>query len=255
MALKPAIRQSTRILRNSTQPGTTEQKILSRNNRPLEEGVKKRETKKSTTNNIKSKVPSKNANVQDKNYLSRNQIPSTSNNIYNNLTDNCVEQETIENTMNNDFKSKKQPCTPIILTKKLINPKDTIKKIKEWIKNTVHFRSVKDGISIITYSTSDYDSIISHLKEIDFEYYTFTHFANRQKKLVLKGISNTYELNEILEDLKLQSENVVSVSNIFRHIKNKETNEVRRTPSNKYLIYLNSSSDINAIIKNIVYVS
>lgn len=181
---------------------------------------------------------------------------SSSNNIYSNLT---IDADGPEEDDRLSDKFKKKPYTPIILTRKLNNLKDTIRKIKGWITNKIHFRSVNDGISIITYFKADYDTVIFKFKELGFEYYTFTPMEHRSKKLVIKGISPLYEISDILEDLKHQTDNinniqVLSISNINRHLKNKEDNSVNRTPSNKYLVYFSSDSDINYVTKNIIHV-
>lgn len=188
-------RKSTRIIEKSEK---SEISKLSDEKKLIEENtIRKRgrppNSQKSTENKNtqelefkKNKTRNDTKNTQD----SIQKILTTSNNIFENLTDDCVNHEIVQDNLNYDLRKKKQPYSPIILTKHLINPKETIKKIKNWTKNTVHFRSVKDDISIITYSKTDYDSIIKNLKEINFEFYTFTNIANRTKKLVLKGLSN-----------------------------------------------------------------
>lgn len=278
-------RQSSRIIVNSqklekTKPISQENSslkdtLVKKRGRPpapkkiIQDDVSKsnKDSINKTMNQHFSKIPTISKNVEDsinnsknqsKNILSVSEIQSTSNNIFNHLSDDCNEPEIIENP-SNDFRKKKQESyTPIIITKQLRNPKETIKKIKEWTENTVHFRSVKDGISIITYSKHDYDLFITKLKEIKFEFYTFTHLNDRPKKLVLKGMSQDYELEEILQDLKSQSENkkinVLSINIIYRHIKNKDTNTIKRVPSNKYLVNLSSDSDLNYITNNVKYV-
>lgn len=56
----------------------------------------------------------------------------------------------------------------------------------------------------------------------------------------------------------MQSENkkinVLSINYIYRHIKKKDTNEIRRVPSNKFLVYLSSDSDLNYIINNLNFI-
>lgn len=240
-------RKSSRILQNSEknqQSHEIHEKIVKKRGRPA---ISKKIILDDDESNLVSNLGVKNTGVHE--------IPTNSNNIYNHLTDDC--SENVEH-VSKDYRTKKKPCTPIILTKNLINPKDTIKKIKGWTENTVHFRSVKDGISIITYSKNDYDLIKLKLKEINFEFYTFTHFEDRPKKLVLKGMSQNYELEEILEDLKLQSENmnikILSINFIYRHLKKRDTNEIKRVPSNKYIVYFSSDSDLNYVINNLMFI-
>lgn len=207
---------------------------------------------------VTSSVPKSNRKNQNLR-LNIDSVPC-SNNIYDNLSNDADGPENFDHisTHTSLHKIKKKPYTPIILTRKLKSLKDTIKKIKGWSTNVIHFRSVNDGISIITYSKTDYDTVIFKFKQLEFEFYTFTPMDLRTKKLVIKGISPIYEISDILEDLNLQTDgkniNVLSISNLTRHLKNKENNTLHRTPSNKFLVYFSSDSDINYITNNIIHV-
>lgn len=244
-------RKSSRILQNSEKQGISKTNHLSQDIQKI--SVKKRGR---PGNSNKIILEDKETNLDSNNGATIVKVQETiSNNIFNHLTDECTGN--VDN-FTKEYRKKEKPCTPIILTKNLLNPKDTIKKIKGWTENTVHFRSVKDGISIITYSKKDYDLIKLKLKEINFEFYTFTHFEDRQKKLVLTGISQDYEIEEILNDLKLQSENkkinILSINYIYRHLKNKDSHEFKRVPSKKYLVYFSSDSDLNYVTNNMIFV-
>lgn len=134
---------------------------------------------------------------------------------------------------------------PIVLSKDIKNPKDTLKKIRKWAKN-MHFKVVRDQHAIITYNKEDYSNIKNKLDEVKLAYFTYTQKSEKTRRLVLKSLPSLYSLEEVQENLIAQSTAVVNVTVL------KTKNPSEKNPI--YLVSFTWEANVAEVKKSIRYV-
>lgn len=139
-----------------------------------------------------------------------------------------------------------KPCPPIIITQPLKNTKSFHETVKNWCTN-VRFRCVNDQQQILTYKSDDYKNVQTKLKSSGIHYITFTPPSEKQKRVVMKGISGDYEEKDVLEDLKTQSQDVLNVT----RMKSKRNGQL--TELNMFLVSLKPTASVAKFAKSVQF--
>lgn len=132
-----------------------------------------------------------------------------------------------------------------------INVKSTVQKIKSILKHE-HFKikNINKNMSYITTNNlKDYEAVKSVLKEDNKNYFTYTPKEIKPVSFMLKGIQNTYTLEDVedaLKNIKFDSEST-KFSKVFRFSTVKSRKEVRLL--NLYVVQFNPSSKVQDIVK------
>lgn len=142
--------------------------------------------------------------------------------------------------------SVEKPLPPIIITQQLKNVKGFHETAKQWGTN-VYFKCVKEQQHILTYKSDDYKSIQEKLKEARIHFVTFTPASEKPRRAVIKGISETYDEQDVLSDLKQQSSDVINVTKM----KTKRNGQL--TELNICLVSLKPASSIVKFAKQVQY--
>lgn len=160
----------------------------------------------------------------------------------NNRIINIDEDDNVE-SMDTSEKAKK-PFPPIVITSELKNVKSFHQKVKTW-GTKIYFRCPNDKQQIITYTQKDYEAVQQKLKEVGLHYITYTPATEKPKFAVLKGISGGYDENDVLDDLKQQSTEVVSV----KRMKSKRNGVL--TDLDMFLVSLKPNASIVQFAKSV----
>lgn len=180
-------------------------------------------------------------------------------NIYDSLPDDSDGSD-IENLKltNNQKKQKLIPYSQILLVHRLVNPKDTMKTIKSWVKGQIHFQVANEKRCILTYSKEDYEAVLKNLKDLKFEHFTYSPKELKPKKIVLTGLEAGYDKQEIEDDINDQLKGnkikILSLQNIFTLVRCKTNNNRSKRDINKFLINFPGKCDMSHIMKNVKYV-
>lgn len=136
---------------------------------------------------------------------------------------------------------------PLIITHELKNPRTFYEVVKKWAAK-VHFRIRNGRHELITYLKEDHDTIQKNLLEAQISFYTYTPKSEKPKRVVLKGLlAGVFTEDEILDDLKQQTADVIKVTQMKSKKKGAEA------PLNMYLVSFAPTASIGRITKSIQF--
>lgn len=188
-----------------------------------------------------NKLKSKKINTTS---VTTNNLPNTTNNNSTQQVKNNSSQQVNSNTVVNNEKNKKK-VPPInivdIETKQLIEFLEKGLKIKE-------FRYKK---SLFMNSLEDFLRVKAYLEKTKAKFFTFTPKGIKTKTYLLKGLDNTIDINEILEELcSFQEEDLefIKVSKFITKPKKNAEGNVPMLPI--YLVQITPDSNVHKL-KNI----
>lgn len=134
------------------------------------------------------------------------------------LTDNRTKQTNIDNTrtQNNNKpvgKTNIQKLPPLHIHNQ--NIKDTVQLVKGAKIDNFEIRRVNNNKhSLITNSIEDYEQIKNIFKEVNTNYFTFTPKDHKPKTIILKGLNEDEEVNEIKKSIENFNIKVLNVSQL-----------------------------------------
>lgn len=96
-------------------------------------------------------------------------------------------------------------------------------------------------------SMENYNRARQILNNVCTQYYTYTPKENKPKNILLKGLSNEEDTNEILEELKTYESDELKPISCVQFASN--TSKINKTKLAIYLIQITAESNINALHK------
>lgn len=165
------------------------------------------------------------------------------NNQFSPLKDDDEGNVIIADTPKMGKKTVPENLPPIILHTVLTNPKDTFKKVQEWAKFPVYFKKMNDVRHVYATNKNDFNTIKQNFNDLDFKYQTFKPKDEIPKKLILKGLDGLFSPEEILDDLKKQTDSVIQVKQLTK----------LDIPIDVYLVYFKFETRLSTIMKTLKY--
>lgn len=200
-------------------------------------------------------VPSTSKSTKRKRYKKDKYITTVSNRFAA-LTDNDSDSENDnasenDNTSDTDIteettqhgKTKSQLPPPIVVYTYLQNHMESIKKIKEQLKDEISIKYRGNRIIMQTKIKEDYVTLKKIIQDAQFDFHTYTPRDEQEHKLVIKNLPPSISTDEVFESLQEQNIQVKKVTQFF---KKQEDNSRRPLPL--YLVTVPNQTKIKDIL-------
>lgn len=147
---------------------------------------------------------------------------------------------------NKDETEEKETTTklfPPIVVRTGMTFKAFISEVQTFIKqgNATNYKIGWGTFSIYTSTIEDFKTVQEKLKDKKYEFHTYSPKEERNKRLVIKGISCEFTTTEVEEELIKLGLEIIKVSNIFK---------AKNTPSNMFLVNFPKSVQLNTVLKS-----
>ena len=125
-----------------------------------------------------------------------------------------VENKNSTRSVNSNTTVKKQKVPPIVVYSYVKGHTETLKKLQALLKNPLSIKSKNNRTILYTQTLDDYKIVKKEISESNVEYHTYSIEADKELKLVLKGLPPNVTIEEITEDLQSKNINPVKITQV-----------------------------------------